>query len=515
MSLLNKMLADLDARAPPGKAPPAAAVSTTPQVVKTRAKFRIVTSKSTGPSQRLSILGALLVLILTIVAGIYLPERLRSHATPETVVPAAPESATEKADNRENALDLTVTAPEDDSPIDFNAETELGDEQFTSEIEAEKARVLFLAQAAIADVKAAPKLPKSGPDPQFPSVGVDVSRGIAPPDIAPPGKKSAGPASAVPVKAAPRTPASKPSAAIIKSKSGESGDAVTPRVVPINRDTAPPIPAKMPAVSSPAFTESDNSNAVPDDPDAQSLAHRLPGPELDEATAIAAIPLRSQPVPDEARLRAPVANDITGANKITAEPKRFTPSAAAAPRQDTQYAEALAFLDAGRVSEAEHALRQVLAHRPSHADARTALARLLMTHDRRFEAQIILEDARNTLSIAEKLLLARIYLEQGQAAQAVGLLEAVDGERSGEFYAALGGAYQRLSQFERAVQSYQRAVLIEPNEGRWWLGLAIAFESAGNLTAAEQAYVRATASEALPLALVNYAQQRLSAMQHR
>ena len=521
MSLLNKMLADLDARAPPGKAAPAAAVSTTPHVVKARAKFRIVTGKSPGPSQRLSILGAVSVLVLTIVAGIYLPERLRTHASSESAGPAAPETVLEKADNRDNALDAEAKAPEDEPPIDFNAETELGDEALTSEIEAEKARVLFLAQAAISDAKTTPKLPESGSDPQFPTTDVDVRRD-APLVDARRGKKDsekvAGHPPASPAKKAPRASAPGPSSAEIKSKVGKGGNAASSPAVPKHSNTTSPssMPIKLPVVSNQALTESDDLNAAADEFDAASLAHPSTESEVEEIVAIAAVvPPGSQAASDEVRSRAPVANDATGAGKTKAEPQRATAPATAATRYDAQYTEALAFLDAGRVSEAEHALRQVLAQRPSHTDARTALARLLLTHDRRFDAQIVLEDARSILGTTEKLLLARIYLEQGQAAQAVGLLEAVDGERSGELYAALGSAYQRLSQFARAVQMYQRAVLIEPQEGRWWLGLAIAFESEGNVTAAEQAYVRATTSEALPLALVNYAQQRLSAIQRR
>jgi tetratricopeptide (TPR) repeat protein len=182
---------------------------------------------------------------------------------------------------------------------------------------------------------------------------------------------------------------------------------------------------------------------------------------------------------------------------------------------DGQYNEALALLDAGRVSEGEQALRQILLKRPDYLEARVALARVLVSHNRSFEAQLLLEQVREALSVSAKLLLARLYLAQNEAQKAVTLLEATDGGGSGEYYAAQGNAYQKLGQFDRAAQIYQRAVLAEPNEGRWWLGLAIAFESVGNASGAGQAYQRAAQSANLPVALTKYAEQRWRAIQQR
>jgi len=57
----------------------------------------------------------------------------------------------------------------------------------------------------------------------------------------------------------------------------------------------------------------------------------------------------------------------------------------------------------------------------------------------------------------------------------------------------------------------EKALGIRPQEGRWWLGLAISLEAEKNLPAAAEAYQRAKASVLDPK-LARYAEQRLTAL---
>lgn len=389
MSLLNKMLADLDARAPP------------PEVhVDNRRgglKFRLVRGDGSAQSQRKTMLLGLLLLVILIAGGLYFPDSWR-----ERMQTAVPDSNSELPQAPVSEPESNASHPPDGPTERAASEFDTGETDYDTLLDEEKARVLFLAQAAISDTR-------------------------------------------------------------------KNQDAVS---TPVRTPTA------------------DESRPVIVKPKSRSVTNPPVSHDMDVPV------IQQNPVPEKATIP-----ESTGSEKISS--------------WDGLYNEALALLDTGRVSEGEQALRQVLLKRPDHLDARVALAQMLITHNRGFEAQLLLEQTRDVLSVGAKLLLARLYLAQNEAQKAVTLLETTDGGGSGEYNAAQGNAYQKLGQFDRAAQLYQRAVLAEPNEGRWWLGLAIAYESADNFSGARQAYQRAAKNENLPVALIRYAEQRLHTIQRR
>jgi MSHA biogenesis protein MshN len=75
--------------------------------------------------------------------------------------------------------------------------------------------------------------------------------------------------------------------------------------------------------------------------------------------------------------------------------------------------------------------------------------------------------------------------------------------------------YQRAGRHPEAVEAYSRAVRLNPQQGRWWLGLAISLEAAQNHGAAADAYQRAVQSGGLDSASRQYAQQRLVLLKNR
>ena len=84
--------------------------------------------------------------------------------------------------------------------------------------------------------------------------------------------------------------------------------------------------------------------------------------------------------------------------------------------------------------------------------------------------------------------------------------------RDAEFYAFLAPLYQRQNRHNQAVKLYRHALSITPRVGKWWLGLAISLETIGDKSRALKAYRRALLDNALPLAAIDYGQQRISAL---
>lgn len=465
MSLLNKMLADLDARAPP------------PEVhVDNRRgglKFRLVRGDGSAQSQRKTMLLGLLLLVILIAGGLYFPESWR-----ERMRAAVPDSNSELPQEPVSEPESDSSPPPDGPTERVASEFDTREADYDTLLDEEKARVLFLAQKAIADTR---KSQDAASTPARTQAADEV--------------RSAN------VKSKPRS-IPIPSADDVVDVPTGLDDAVT-KITPT-----------VPLVASEQVTGPDGLDNLEIDKgtgDSNVLAQKGLAEETGSVKAQVKPKVQSTPTP--LSVDTPVINR-GGIPKIPSTPPA-TVASAPVSSWDGQYNEALALLDAGRVSEGEQALRQILLKRPDYLEARVALARVLVTHNRGFEAQLLLEQAREALSVSAKLLLARLYLAQNEAQKAVTLLEATDGGGSGEYYAAQGNAYQKLGQFDRAAQIYQRAVLAEPNEGRWWLGLAIAFESAGNVSGAGQAYQRAALSENLPVTLTKYAEQRLRAIQQR
>lgn len=102
--------------------------------------------------------------------------------------------------------------------------------------------------------------------------------------------------------------------------------------------------------------------------------------------------------------------------------------------------------------------------------SKLAIARLYMDQNRDQDAADVLADliagnAKQPFKQVARLRLAKIYLYQGKAEEAVMLLEDEDSEAFEARYAdVLGDAYVALGRFDDARDAYQRA-LSEPNQG--------------------------------------------------
>jgi MSHA biogenesis protein MshN len=170
----------------------------------------------------------------------------------------------------------------------------------------------------------------------------------------------------------------------------------------------------------------------------------------------------------------------------------------------------------GRREEAERELREALRHEPEHVAARESLAGMLLAAGRRVEAGEVLETglALQPGTAGLRKLHARLLVEQGDLNGAVTSLEVgADGaSNDGDYQALMAALYQRQGAFDKSVQRYQQALVREPRQGVWWLGLAISSEGAGQTQEAAGAYQRALDS-GIGANLGTYARERLKALQ--
>ncbi|CAK4069687.1 hypothetical protein [Vibrio sp. 16] len=92
-----------------------------------------------------------------------------------------------------------------------------------------------------------------------------------------------------------------------------------------------------------------------------------------------------------------------------------------------------------------------------------------------------------------RLALAKLLMKEKQNAAALTALSALPEEASVEYLSLRGVLAQQNNQNEMALSSYLKLVEIEPESGRWWLGLAIQQERALEFEQAQQSYNKALA----------------------
>ena len=114
-------------------------------------------------------------------------------------------------------------------------------------------------------------------------------------------------------------------------------------------------------------------------------------------------------------------------------------------------------------------------------------------------------------------LLGRLYVQRGVDGKGLALLEQVqdDAQEDAEFLGFLAVLYQRAGRHQEAIRAYTRAVILDPGQSQWWLALGISLEAEQSWGAAYSAYVRALSGPQLERKLVRYAKQRVALLRPR
>ena len=185
---------------------------------------------------------------------------------------------------------------------------------------------------------------------------------------------------------------------------------------------------------------------------------------------------------------------------------------------ENKYREGIQLIRQSRPEDAEQRLRAALALNSTHVHARESLVALLVEQGRWLEAQASLEEGLRLLpnQISFGFLLTRLYVEQGQDAAGLQLLERLQPHAGGnpDFLAFMATLYQRTGRHADAVNYFKQATSARPAEGRWWVGLGISLEAVNERDDARAAFQRANA---LPLEpqLAEYVANRLKLLSSR
>ncbi len=215
--------------------------------------------------------------------------------------------------------------------------------------------------------------------------------------------------------------------------------------------------------------------------------------------------------------------DIAGDDLVEENPdvlerveKRIRPLSAA-EQAERHYQQGIGLLQQGQGTRAEEALRQAIGSDAEHLRAWETLAGLLINAGRAVEATELLARARRHHPAQGTLaqLHARLLLDTQGAPAAINELErtAAVAPQSGDYLAFMGGLYQQQERYTDSRDAYRKALALKPQQGTWWMGLAIALEKLGDKPGAVSAYRKAAESHTLNKRLQSFVAQRLKGLE--
>lgn len=186
-------------------------------------------------------------------------------------------------------------------------------------------------------------------------------------------------------------------------------------------------------------------------------------------------------------------------------------------RTENRYREALSLISQGRMSDAQAALEEILRLDPRNLNARQVLLGMHVEAKRYAQAEQLLQEGLqlNLAPASQAMSLARVQFERGDQAAALATLEkyAPQAGNQGEYHGFHAALLQRAGRHAEAIAQFQAALKTHPNQANWLMGLGISLQAEKHYPEAEQAYLRARASNALSADLQAFVEQRLRQVQ--
>lgn len=265
----------------------------------------------------------------------------------------------------------------------------------------------------------------------------------------------------------------------------------------------PPIATPEPAPAAPAVAPVDDNLRL-----SQQTGVPLP------VAPVLGVPDPVAPQPAPARSEA--ANAAVPASAVPSGPVKIEKSplaTTARDKADAEFRRAETALASGRSGEALDGLRAALKIDPGYVAVRQALLRQLLDVRKTDEAMVVLQDGLEIqpTQTGWAVSLARLQFEHGELAAADRTLTLSQGyaEANADYAGFQGHLKSRLGAQHQAIAHYQRATRLAPGEGRWWLGLGLAYEADGRGAEARDALRRALATGSLNADLAAVAEQHL------
>jgi MSHA biogenesis protein MshN len=275
-------------------------------------------------------------------------------------------------------------------------------------------------------------------------------------------------------------------------------------------------PMAMVASSLPSSSSSPSPNLSPKD--SSTLASNLQqknenksksnniAAKITEKNTVAVKPLQLQ-VADNYVEPEPVNETLKAKSSLTISRRQLSPQALAA----NKISEAEQAMERNNLAKAEALFEEVLLVMPEHETARKQLAALWYGKKAYRDAINLLSQGIALAPPAQemRLMSARIYYQQGQARQAYNILQPIKASNSAEIQTLLANTSAELNEHNSAITAYRKLITLEPDVGRWWLGVAVSLDSQGNFLPARDAYKQAIARNNLSSSAMKFARERL------
>ena len=189
--------------------------------------------------------------------------------------------------------------------------------------------------------------------------------------------------------------------------------------------------------------------------------------------------------------------------------KEITPQ----QRAENEYGKAISLLQQGRTTEAIELLGNVLQFDPGNTAARQTLVGLLVAGKRYGEAERSLRDGLklNPGQTGLAMIMARLQVEQGDTQSALKTLQhsLPYAAELPDYQAFLAALLQREGRNKEAIEHYLLALRKVPGSGVWLMGLGISLQAENRQTEAQEAFLRAKASNTLSPDLLAFVEQQL------
>ncbi|MFT5812800.1 MAG: MSHA biogenesis protein MshN [Psychroserpens sp.] len=194
-------------------------------------------------------------------------------------------------------------------------------------------------------------------------------------------------------------------------------------------------------------------------------------------------------------------------SNLTISRTQLSPQALAA----NKITEAEQAMERNDIAKAESLFEEVLLVMPEHETARKQLAALWYGKRYYQDAVNLLSQGIALAPKAEEMRLmgARIYYEQDQARKAYKMLSPVNNSNSSEVQILLANVSAELNEHNSAIIAYKKLIKLEPDVGRWWLGVAVSLDSLGMFLPARNAYKQSIARNNLSTSAMQFVRERL------
>jgi MSHA biogenesis protein MshN len=171
-------------------------------------------------------------------------------------------------------------------------------------------------------------------------------------------------------------------------------------------------------------------------------------------------------------------------------------------------------LAAKQISKAEKLLEDVVIIAPKDSQTRKKLAALWFGRQAYQDAVNLLSQgiALNGKDSSLRQMKARIHLKQGQATAALNTLKPLAQLKDEEYQIMLASTAQQAQHHKVAVKAYSMLISMQPDIGRWQLGLAVLYDKNSQFDSASKAYKTALTKNDLSVSSEQFVKERLQAI---